>query len=393
MAEFIYHAPTEIMFGTGMEQNTGELVRKYGGTRVLLVYGGRSAIITGALPKVEDSLRSVGLYVAKLGGVVANPHLGKAYEGIEICKNEGIDFVVGVGGASVIDTAKTIAYGAGEPDKDVWELFLHDRKAKNALPVGAVPTIAAAGSEMSDSTVLTDEKTNSKRSYHDHFGRPKFAVINAEFTLTLPEWQTMNGCADILMHTMERYLTNGSHMEITDSIAEALMKTVMKYTRILKKDPSDLKARKEIFWASDLSHNDLTGLGNTNRGFVTHKFGHELSGMFNITHGASLTAIWGTWARYVYEYCPEIFAKFAVNVHGLKPGFTVEETALKGIEAQEAFFKEIGMPVSIRELGIDPTDDQLKEMAERCAEAQGGFVGTIRRLYKEDMLEIYRRAL
>ncbi|MBQ6540429.1 MAG: iron-containing alcohol dehydrogenase [Oscillospiraceae bacterium] len=393
MAEFNYCAPTEILFGSGMEQRTGELVRKYGGTRVLLVYGGRSAITSGVLPKVEDSLRSVGLYVAKLGGVVANPHLTKAYEGIEICKKENIDFVVGAGGASVIDTAKTIAYGAGEPDKDVWELFLHDRKAKNALPVGAVPTIAAAGSEMSDSTVLTDDRDNSKRSYHDHFGRPKFAIIDAEFTLTLPEYQTMCGCADVFMHTMERYLTNGEHMEITDSIAEALMRTVIKYSKVLKKDPSNLKAREEIFWASDLSHNDLTGLGNTNRGFVTHKLGHELSGMFDITHGASLTALWGTWARYVYENCPEVFAKLAVNVHGLKPGFTVEETALKGIEATEDFFKEIGMPTTIRELGIDPTDEQLQEMADRCAEAQGGFAGTIRRLYKEDMLNIFRSAL
>lgn len=214
---FEYFSPTRVIFGKETEKQTGKLIREYGGSRVLVLYGGKSAVRSGLLDLVKESLKEEELYFQELGGIVPNPHLDKVYEGIEIGKNEGIDFLLAVGGGSVIDTAKAIAYGLGEPEKDVWELYEHTRKARKCLPVASVLTIAAAGSETSRSSVITNEKTLEKRAYDDNLARPKFAIMNPEFTKTLPDYQTESGCTDIMMHTMERYFTNGGNMEITDA--------------------------------------------------------------------------------------------------------------------------------------------------------------------------------
>ena len=386
---FEYFSPTRVIFGKETEKQTGKLIREYGGSRVLVLYGGKSAVRSGLLDLVKESLKEEELYFQELGGIVPNPHLDKVYEGIEIGKNEGIDFLLAVGGGSVIDTAKAIAYGLGEPEKDVWELYEHTRKARKCLPVASVLTIAAAGSETSRSSVITNEKTLEKRAYDDNLARPKFAIMNPEFTKTLPDYQTESGCTDIMMHTMERYFTNGGNMEITDALAEGLLRTVMEN---LHTEPDNYDARAEIMWAGSLAHNDLTGCGNDGGDFMSHKLEHELGGMFDVTHGAGLAAIWPSWARYVYKYCLPRFVKYAKNVMGVTAGGSDEETALLGIKAMEEFYHSIGMPVNLKELGIHPTEEQIREMAEGCLKASGSATGSAKKLDLQDMIRIYQMA-
>ena len=389
---FEYFSPTRVIFGKETEKQTGKLIREYGGSRVLVLYGGKSAVRSGLLDLVKESLKEEELYFQELGGIVPNPHLDKVYEGIEIGKNEGIDFLLAVGGGSVIDTAKAIAYGLGEPEKDVRELYEHTRKARKCLPVASVLTIAAAGSETSRSSVITNEKTLEKRAYDDNLARPKFAIMNPEFTKTLPDYQTESGCTDIMMHTMERYFTNGGNMEITDALAEGLLRTVMENAKILHTEPDNYDARAEIMWAGSLAHNDLTGCGNDGGDFMSHKLEHELGGMFDVTHGAGLSAIWPSWARYVYKYCLPRFVKYAKNVMGVTAGGSDEETALLGIKAMEEFYHSIGMPVNLKELGIHPTEEQIREMAEGCLKASGSATGSAKKLDLQDMIRIYQMA-
>lgn len=389
---FEYFSPTRVIFGKETEKQTGKLIREYGGSRVLVLYGGKSAVRSGLLDLVKESLKEEELYFQELGGIVPNPHLDKVYEGIEIGKNEGIDFLLAVGGGSVIDTAKAISYGLGEPEKDVWELYEHTRKARKCLPVASVLTIAAAGSETSRSSVITNEKTLEKRAYDDNLARPKFAIMNPEFTKTLPDYQTESGCTDIMMHTMERYFTNGGNMEITDALAEGLLRTVMENAKILHTEPDNYDARAEIMWAGSLAHNDLTGCGNDGGDFMSHKLEHELGGMFDVTHGAGLAAIWPSWARYVYKYCLPRFVKYAKNVMGVTAGGSDEETALLGIKAMEEFYHSIGMPVNLKELGIHPTEEQIREMAEGCLKASGSATGSAKKLDLQDMIRIYQMA-
>ena len=393
MFNFKYFTPTEVVFGNDAVSQIGEMVKKYGGTKVLIHYGGQSAQKSGLIDRVKASLEEAGLGYAELGGVVPNPHLAKVYEGIELAKAEGVDFLLPVGGGSVIDSAKAIAYGLAEPDFDVWELYEHTRVAQASLPLGAVLTIAAAGSEMSDSSVITNEKTGQKRGCNSNLCRAKFAIMDPELTATLPDYQTMSGCVDIMMHTMERYFTQGGAPDITDAIAEGLLKTVMKHAKILHKDPGNMDSRAEVMWASSISHNGLTGCGHQGSDWASHRLEHELGGMFDVTHGAGLAAVWPSWARYVYNDCLDRFVKFAVDVMGVAPGGDDEATALAGIAALEDFFREIDMPVTIKELGVEPTEEQIKELALGCEAAVGGQVGTAKVLKLEDMEAIYRMAL
>lgn len=389
---FEYYSPTRVIFGKGTESETGKLVKEYGGSKVLLVYGGKSAIRSGLLDIVKGSLAEVGLQYLELGGIVPNPRLDKVYEGIRLGRQEEVDFLLAVGGGSAIDTAKAIAYGLAEPEKDVWELFAHTREAKNCLPVASVLTIAAAGSETSKGCVITNEHTGEKRAYDDNLARPRFAVMNPEYTKTLPDYQTESGCVDIMMHTMERYFTNGGNMEITDVIAEGLLRTVIKNARILHEDPSNYEARAEIMWAGSLAHNDLTGCGNDGGDFMSHKLEHEIGGMFDVIHGAGLAAVWPSWARSVYKDALPRFVRYARNVMGVVMDGSDEEIALAGIAAMEAFYNSIGMPVNFSELGIDPTEEQIEEMADRCMTACGRHTGSAKRLSREDMTTIYRKA-
>lgn len=393
MFNFNYYTPTRVIFGKETENQTGQLIKKAGGSRVLIHFGGQSAIRSGLIDRIKKSLDDAGIWHTELGGVVPNPRMEKVQEGITLGKDSRIDFILAVGGGSVIDSAKAIAYGLAEPDLDVWELFAHTRTAKACLPVASVLTIAAAGSEMSNSCVITNEKTGEKRSYNDDLARPVFAVMNPELTMTLPDYQTQSGCVDIMMHTMERYFTNGGNMDLTDGIAEALLCTVIQCAKILHADPADYEARAEVMWASSLSHNGLTGCGNDGGDFSCHMLEHEMGGMFDVTHGAALAAIWPSWARYVCKDCLPRFVKYAINVMKVEPGSTDEETALKGIEAMEDFYRQINMPTNMKELGIEPTEEQILEMTSSCAQAAGGKKGSAKVLYPEDMAAIYRMAL
>ena len=392
MFGFTYYTPTKVIFGKETERQAGSLIKAFGGTKVLIHYGSQSAVRSGLIARVKTSLEEADIPYAELDGVVPNPHLAKVQEGIALCREAGVDFILAVGGGSVIDSAKAIAYGLAEPEEDVWTLYAHTRQAKACLPVGCILTIAAAGSEMSNSSVITNTETGEKRGYNNDISRPKFAIMNPELTMTLPDYQTESGCTDIMMHTMERYFTQGGNMEITDAVAEGLLRTVMKYARILHEDPKNYEARAEIMWAGSLAHNGLTGCGCDGGDFASHALEHELGGLFDVTHGAGLAAVWGSWARYVYKDCLPRFVKYAVNVMGVKPGDTDEETAMQGIEAMEDFYRQIGMPTSLRELGVEVSEEQILQMAESCMKGAGGKKGSAKVLLKEDIAEIYRMA-
>lgn len=391
MFDFEYYAPTRVVFGRNAEDQVGELVKKQNCKKVLIHYGGQSAKRSGLIRRIMASLDRADVAYVELGGVVPNPRLSLVYQGIELCKKEQVDFILAVGGGSVIDSAKTIGSGVAN-DGDVWDFFEGKRSLSACLPIGVVLTIAAAGSEMSNGCVITKEEGWLKRSFDHDLLRPQFAIMNPEMTMTLPDYQTACGCTDILMHTMERYFTSGGHMEITDSIAEALMRTVIANACILREHPDNYEARAEIMWAGSLSHNGLTACGNDGNDFATHMLEHEVGGMFDVAHGAGLAALWGSWARYVYRDCLPRFERFAVHVMGIPRGDSQEKTALRGIEATEEFFRSIGMPTSFRELKLEPTTEQMKTMARQCSNATGDHAGSAKVLHEADMLNIYEMA-
>lgn len=391
MNNFNYYAPTKVIFGKGTEQEVGKLVKAQGARKVLIHYGSGSVVRSGLLGRVERALEEEGLPYVALGGVVPNPRLSLVYEGIALAKREGVDFILAVGGGSVIDSSKAIGYGVAN-EGDVWDYYDRKRQAEDCLPVGVVLTIAAAGSEMSNSSVITKEEGGVKRGYKNDICRPKFAIMDPQLTLTLPDYQTACGCTDILMHTMERYFTNGGNMELTDRIAEGLMRTVIRNAGILRDDPQDYEARAEVMWAGSLSHNGLTGCGNGGDDFMTHGLEHEVGGMYDVAHGAGLAAIWGSWARYVYQECLQRFYQFAVQVMGVAPEGEPEAVALKGIEAMEDFYRSIHMPTSFAELGIVPSEAELKELAHKCSIAAGGKKGFAKVMREEDMLAVFRLA-
>ena len=393
MFDFEYFAPTRVIFGRSAEERTGALLRELGVSRVLIHYGGGSAVKSGLLGRVTASLDEAGIAHASLGGVVPNPRVSKVREGARLALQFGAELILAVGGGSVIDSSKAIGYAAAEPEHDVWEIYDRKRAPKACLPVACVLTIAAAGSEMSNSSVITNEETGEKRGCRSNLCRPRLAIMNPELTASLPPYQTAAGCTDILMHTLVRYFTQGGNMELTDQIAEGLMRTVMKNALILRDDPSNYDARAEVMWASSLSHNDLTGLGADGMDFVSHGLEHELGGMFDVTHGAGLSAVWPSWARYVYKDCLPRFVKFARDVMAVEPGPSDEDTALRGIAALEDFFRSIHMPVTLRELGVEPTEEQILAMAASFAKSSGGKKGTAKVLYEADMTAIYRMAL
>lgn len=391
MNNFDWYAPTHIVFGRGTESEVSSLLKSSKCNRVLLHYGSGSVIRTGLLGKIKSSLENACIDYIELGGVVANPRLSLVYEGIELAKSKGVDFILAVGGGSVIDSAKAIAYGAAA-DFDVWDLYDRKRTPESALPVGVVLTIAAAGSEMSNSSVITNENGGIKRGYSNNMVRPKFAILNPELTMTLPDFQTACGCTDIMMHTMERYFTSAGNMELTDGIAEALLRTVIKNALILVEDPKNYEARAEVMWAGSLSHNGLTGCGNGGDDFATHRIEHEISGMFDVAHGAGLAAIWGSWARYVLDDCLPRFKQFATNVWNVEDSGDCREVALEGIARTEGFFKSIGMPISLNDFGFEITDEVIDELADKCEKAVGGKVGAAKVLYRDDFKKIYRMA-
>ena len=392
MENFIYYTPTKVIFGKDEEKKVGELVKEFGAKKVLIHYGGGSAVRSGLIDRVKKSLSEEGISYIELGGVKPNPRLSLIYEGIKLAKENGVDFVLAVGGGSVIDSAKGIGYGIANPEiEDVWDLYIGKAKTKKCAPIGVVLTIAAAGSEMSGGSVVTKEDEQLKRSYNTDNARPKFAIMNPELTYTLPKYQIACGIVDIMMHTMERYFSPVGNLEITDRVAEGLLRTMIKYGKLSLENPENYEARAEIMWAGSLAHNGLTGCGGIGD-WATHQLEHDLGGVYDIAHGAGLAAIWGSWARYVYKENPERFAKFAENVFGIEKVGIVEEIAIKGIESMENFYKEIEMPISISETGINLSDDDVLMLAEKCSNNGTRFIGAFKKLYKDDMAKIYSMA-
>ncbi len=391
MQSFTYLSPTEVIFGRDTQHQAGDYVRKYGGSRVLLVYGGGSVVRSGLLEQVHQAVEKAGLFCAEFGGAKANPTLEHAREGVRIAVDSGIDFVLGVGGGSAIDTAKAIAIGAANPDTDIWDFWTRKQTPDRALPTGAILTIPAAGSETSNSSVLTNTATGSKRGLGTDLNRPKFAIMNPELTYTLPIYQVACGVTDIMMHTLDRYF-NPVDNEMTDAIAEALLRTVIAKGRVAVKDPHDYDAMSELMWAGSLSHNGLTGLGGPGD-FAVHQLGHELSAMFDTAHGASLATVWDSWALSVCSAKPERFARYARNVWGLQ-GDDENALALAGIQATADYFASIGMPTSFgtnQDVGVQE-DAVLRELAYRCSFQHTRTIGTFRVLDEEAIYQIYQKA-
>ena len=392
MQAFKYYAPTYVAFGPDAELRTGELVKKYGGTTVLVHYGGGSVVRSGLLDRVCKSLDEAGVAYVKLGGVVPNPRVSLVREGIELCRKEGVDFLLAVGGGSVIDSMKAISVGVPY-EGDVWDFYIRKAFNKECLPTSCVLTIPAAGSEMSDGSVITNDEGGLKKDYCIDEFRCKFSILNPVLTYTLPAWQTACGATDMMMHTQERYFSKDDDMDITDNLAEAAIRTVMNSVRIVLKDPENYRHRAQLMWAGSLMHNDLTGCG-TSGDWATHGLEHELSGMFDVSHGAGLAALWGSWARYVLNENPTRFARFAVNVMGVaNDAKDPVGTALRGIERMEEFYRSIGMPTNIHDLiGKEITDAEIEEMADKCSNYGTTTAGCLKVLHREDMVNIYKMA-
>lgn len=392
MENFAYYTPTKVVFGKDEEKNVGKLAKEFGAKKVLIHYGGGSAVRSGLIDKIKTSLTEENISFVELGGVKPNPRLSLIYEGIKLSKENSVDFILAVGGGSVIDSAKGIGYGIANPDiEDVWDLYIGKKKTQKCAPIGVVLTIAAAGSEMSGGSVVTKEDEQLKRSYGCDNARPKFAIMNPELTYTLPKYQIACGVVDIMMHTMERYFSPVGNLELTDKIAEGLLRTMIKYGKLSLENPHNYEARAEIMWASSLAHNGLTGCGGIGD-WSTHQLEHDLGEVYDIAHGAGLSAVWGSWARYVYKENPKRFVQFAENVFGIEKIGTDEEISIKGIEAMENFYKDIEMPISISETGINLSDEDVEMLAEKCSNNGTRYIGSFKKLFKEDMAKIYSMA-
>ena len=391
--DFNFYAPTRVLFGTTAEAQIGEQVaQNCQGGKVLIHYGGGSAERSGLLGVVRSQLQAAGIDFVELGGVVPNPLLSKVYDGIGLCRQEDVRFILAVGGGSVIDSAKAIGYGVPY-DGDVWDFWTGKATPAQCLPVGVVLTIPAAGSEMSSSCVITKDEGLIKRGINSDLCRCRFVVMNPERTYTLPPYQTAAGATDIMMHTMERYFSKYEDMTLTDSISEALLRTVKDAVQVALERPDDYRSRAQIMWAGSLAHNDLTECG-TEKDFTTHRLEHELSALFGVTHGAGLAALWPSWARYVKDRHLSRFVQFAVNVMGVENDFAhPDETAEKGICAIEDFYRKIGMPTSIRELiGREITDEEIELMVDKCSRGGTITVGAMEIIGSNEMRDIYRMA-
>ena len=392
MRDFNYYAPTEVVFGKHSEEQVARLVKKYGGSKVLVHYGGKSAIRSGLLDKICGLLVEGGISSVTLGGVVPNPRLSLVHEGIALCKKEGVDFILAIGGGSVIDSGKAIAMGVAN-DEEVWNYYLGLSTPKASLPVASVLTIPAAGSEMSESTVITNEDGGIKLGYSDNILRPKFAIMNPCRTFTLPPYQTAAGVTDMMMHTMERYFTKDDDMDLTTDLGEAVLRRMKNAVFAVLRDPEDYRHRAQIMWGGSVAHWGLTGCG-VEDDWSTHMLEHELSGLFDVTHGAGLSAIWPSWARYCLHENLSRFVRFAVNVMDVPNDFSDPEgTALEGIASMERFYHAIGMPTTIKELiGRDITDEEITEMVRKCSHNYTIAIGGLKKLDSKDMEAIYKMA-
>lgn len=388
MKNFDFYSPTYFAFGKNRENDTGTYVKRFKGTKVLLHYGTGSVVKSGLLDRVKDSLAASGIYATELGGAVPNPRSGLVYKGIELCKQEGIDFIIAIGGGSAIDSAKAIALGAVY-DGDFWDFFTGDVTPEAALPVATILTISAAGSEGSTASVITHENGMLKRACNTDLLRPVFSILNPELTQTLPNYQTACGATDMMAHVMERYFTNTRDVEITDRLCEAIMLTVINETPKALANADDYESRANLMWAGMVAHNDICGVGR-DQDWATHQMEHELSGLYDVAHGAGLAVMFPAWMKYVMHNNIMRFAQFATRVWGCQMDFqNPEKTALEGIHRYEQFLQSIGMPIRFSELGAKSEDIPLLiHQLGLGPRSMGSFV----RLKVKDIEEIFKLA-
>jgi len=388
MENFEFISPTKIIFGRSTESLVGEEVKKYS-NKILFHYGGGSIKRIGLYEKVVGSLKEAGVKFIELPGVKPNPRLSLVQEGIKLCRENKIDFILAVGGGSVIDSAKAI--GVGVPyEGNVWDFYTGKATPKETLPVGVVLTIPGAGSEASNSSVITNEEGWYKRSLNNDIIRPKFAIMNPEVTFSVSSYYTACGAADMMAHVMERYFTNTRNTDLTDRLCEATLKTIIKNVQIALKEPSNYDARAELMWASTIAHNGLLGTGRVGD-WASHLIEHELSGLYDVTHGAGLAVIFPAWMKYVYKHRTDKFVQFATRVWNVELDFeNPEKTALEGIEQLRDFFKKIGLPTTLKELNIP--EEKFEELALKCTNGGTTTIGNFVKLSKEDVIEILRIA-
>ena len=382
-----YYTPTHVYFGTGAEDKVGEILKQHGHKKILLHFGSGSVKKSGLLDKVEKNLKDNGIDFFELGGVVPNPRVSLVRKGIELVNNEGLDFILAVGGGSVLDSAKAIGYGVFGGG-DVWDFYCGKRKVEGTHPVGVILTLSATGSEMSDSSVITNDETDPiyKRGVNTDFGRIKFALLNPELTYTVSKYQTGSGSTDIMMHTFERYFHEGYALDFTDQLSFTLLKQVMKNAPIAIEKPNDYDARANLMWCGSLSHNGLMAACNSNKGdWACHQIEHELSAEFDVPHGAGLAAIWGSWARYVLPVNPDKFVKLGKAVFG-------ESDPEKTIQKFEEFFRSIGMPTDLKGLGLDFDEAACRKAALGVTFQDARTIGNFKVLNTEDIFNIYMMA-
>lgn len=393
MNSFRFYLPTELVFGKESENQLPELTKKYGGSRVLIVTGGGSVERSGLLGRAENMLKDAGIYYETFKGAKPNPTLDHARRGIAQALNMKADFFLGIGGGSAIDTAKAISIGAANPETDLWEFHMGKTVTKN-YPVGCILTIPASGSEMSNASVLLNTETGRKKSTLTDLNRPAFAIVNPEFGQTLPPFQLGCGVVDTMMHTLDRYFyPDADKNETTIQLAEAVLRVTMENGRKILADTSDYDALTEIYWCSSLSQNGITGLGTFPTSVPAHPLGHELSAMFGSAHGATLSVMWPAWARYVCSHAPKLFARYAEKVWGIAPETDDTATGMKGIEATEAFFREIGMPLTFTELGVGAQNDEvLDQLADGATYGGTVSLGDLFPVDRDACREIYAAA-
>lgn len=390
MNSFNFLSPTEFVFGKEREKECGKYVRKYGGNKVLIHYGSGSVVRSGLLDRVKQSLDAEDIPFVLLGGVMPNPRDVLVYEGIALCKKEKVDFILAVGGGSVIDSAKAIAMGIPY-DGDFWDFYSGKAQIGSAVSVGTVLTIAAAGSEGSGDSVITKEEGMLKRGAGSEFIRPKFSVMNPELTCTLPAYQTACGATDIMAHVFERYFTNTTEVEITDRLCEAVLITMVKETPRVIADPNNYDARANIMWAGTVAHNGIVGVGRE-QDWNSHGIEHELSGLYDCAHGAGLAVIMPAWMEFVMHHNPMRFAQMANRVFGVPMNFeNPEETAAKGIYAFRSFLRAIGMPINFEELGA--REEDIPALVEKFGLGEDGRTGGFVKLSSADVASIYKLAV
>lgn len=355
MKDFSYCLPTRFVFGRGADQKVGTELAQMGATRVLIHYGGGSAVRSGLIDRIKADLQAHGMETCLLGGAAPNPRDDKVYEGIELARREKIDFILAVGGGSAIDSSKAIAHGTCYAG-DFWDFFCGKAIVEKTIPLGAVLTTSAAGSESSNSCVIMRKETQMKRGLTTEFNRPRIAFMNPELAMTVPKYQIASGATDILAHVMERYFTCETEVDLTDRLCEATMQAVIRATRIAVKDPYNYDAQAQLMWGGTIAHNETVGVGRVGD-FGSHQLEHELSALYDVAHGAGLAVVFPAWMRFQLKRHPMRIAQFANRVYNIPMNFEApEETALRGIEAHESFLREIGMPVTLKELGARSED-------------------------------------